>query len=113
MANYYRTFVPDFASTLHLLRVLLEKDRKFEWTDDVDDVFLAVKRALCESVFLVHFGSSLTGWCWIQSASRSLTRVEQKYSQIDGEELGIIFGVKRFYPFRFGRKFTLVIYINP
>ena len=59
MANYYRTFVPDFASTLHLLTVLLEKDRKFEWTDDVDNAFLAVKRALCESGFLVHFGSSL------------------------------------------------------
>ena len=38
----------------------------------------------------------------------SLTRAEQKYSQIEIEGLGIFFGVKRFYPFLFGRKFTLV-----
>ena len=48
MANYYRKFVPDCASTLHPLTMLLEKDRKFEWTDDMDDAFLAVKHALCE-----------------------------------------------------------------
>ena len=39
--------------------MLLEKDRRFEWTDDVDDAFLAVKCALCESGFLMHFDSSL------------------------------------------------------
>ena len=44
----------------------------------------------------------------IQFASRALTRAEQKYSQIEREGLGILFGVKRFYPFLFGRKFTIV-----
>ena len=36
MANYYRKFVPYFASTLYPLTTLLEKDRKFEWTDLMD-----------------------------------------------------------------------------
>ena len=131
MANYYRKFVPDFASTLHPLNTLLEKDRKFEWTDMMDEAFLTVKRALGKSGFLTHFESSLpvTVACDAspvglgvvlshimpdgeerpnQFASRSLTRAEQKYSQIEREGLGIIFGVKRFYPFLFGRKFTLV-----
>ena len=44
----------------------------------------------------------------IQFASRSLTRAKQKYSQIEREGIGIFFAVKRFYPFLFGRKFTLV-----
>ncbi|MEG7522745.1 MAG: hypothetical protein M3H12_06545, partial [Chromatiales bacterium] len=35
--------------------------RKFEWTGDMDVAFLAVKRALCESGFLIllHFNSNL------------------------------------------------------
>ena len=126
MANYYRKFVADFAYTLHPLTTLLEKDRKFEWTDIMDEAFLAVKRAPGKSGFLMHFDSSLpvTVACDaspvclravlshmmpdgeerpIQFASRSLTRAEQKYSQIEREGLGIIFGMKRFYPFLFGR----------
>ena len=59
MANYYRKFVPYFASTLHPLTTLLEKDRKFEWTDMMGETFLAVKRALSKSGFLMHFDSSL------------------------------------------------------
>ena len=107
MANYYRKFVLDFASTRHPLTTLPEKDRKFEWTDMMDDAFL------------MHFDSSLpvTAACdaspvglaavlshimpngekqLFQFASRSLTRAEQK---IEREGLGIIFDIKRFYPF--------------
>ena len=128
--------MPDFASTLHPLTTLLEKDRKFEWTDMMDEAFLAVKRALGKSGFLMHFDSSLpvTVACDaspvglgvvlshsmpdgeelpIQFVSRSVTRAEQKYSQIEREGLGIIFDVKRFYPFLFGRKFTLVMDNKP
>ena len=119
MANYYRKFVPDFASTLHPLTTLLEKDRKIEWTDMTDEAFLAVKRALGKSGFLVHFDSSLpvTVACDaspvglgavlsriipdgeerpIQFASRSLTRAEQNYSHIEREGLGVTFCVTFF-----------------
>ena len=59
MANYYRKFVPDFASTLHPLTILLENDMKFEWTDMTDEAFLAVIRAQGKSEFMMHFDSSL------------------------------------------------------
>ena len=42
----------------------------------------------------------------IQFASNSLMIAKQQYSQIERQGLGIFFGVKRFYPFLFGRKFT-------
>jgi hypothetical protein len=43
----------------------------------------------------------------IAFASRSLTVTEKKYSQLDKEELAIIFGIKRFHQYLAGRTFTI------
>ena len=40
-------------------------------------------------------------------ASRSLSTVEKKYSQLDKEGLAIVFGVKKFHDYLFGRKFQI------
>ena len=44
----------------------------------------------------------------IAYASRSVTKTEMKYAQIDREALGIYWAVKKFYPYLYGRTFTLV-----
>ena len=44
----------------------------------------------------------------IAFASRSLSQAERKYSQLDKEALAIVFGVKRFHQFLFGRRFTIL-----
>jgi len=44
----------------------------------------------------------------IQYASKTLSKTQQAYSQIDKEAFAIIFGIKKFYQYLQGSKFTLI-----
>ena len=131
LINYYGRFFPNLSTILYPLNNLLKDDVPFVWSADCDKSFTLVKREMQSDRFLVHYDPSLpvvlatdaspygVGAVLIhqypdgterplQYASQTLTRTQQKYSQIDKEAYSIIFGVRKFHQYLYGRKFILV-----
>lgn len=131
MVQYYHSFLPGLATTLAPLHRLLQKTIQWEWTDDCQKAFEACKEGLTSESLLVHYDlnrelklacdASSYGLGAVLShvmedgqerpiayASRTLSSSEKNYAQIEREALSIIFGVKKFNQFLYGRKFTLV-----
>jgi hypothetical protein len=131
LVNYYRMFVKNASSILSPLHNLLQKHVTWEWNSQHDDAVNSIKRALTSEDTLAHFNpdaeliltvdASPTGLAAILSQvenkverpvaymSRSLTAAEKQYSQIQKEATAIVFGVRKFHQYLFGRAepFTL------
>ena len=131
MVNYYNKFLPDLAGMLHPLYQLLEKGRKWVWSKSCEDVFKECKCLVTSPRVLTHYDPSLPFRLAcdaspygigavishvmpdrterpIAFASRSLNPAERGYSQIDKEALGLIWGVKHFNHYLYGRHFQMV-----
>uniref|UniRef100_A0AAV2LVS7 ribonuclease H n=2 Tax=Knipowitschia caucasica TaxID=637954 RepID=A0AAV2LVS7_KNICA len=129
--NYYHRFMPNLSTVLHPLNELLQAERKWKWTKECEQAFQEVKRLVTSETVLTHYDPSLPvklacdaspyGIGAVMShvmrdgterpiafASRSLSSAEKNYSQIDKEALGLVWGVKRFNQYLYGREFTLV-----
>ncbi len=131
LVNYYGRFIPNRASLTKPLTRLLYKDSPWQWTRECSDVFNNVKDVLVSSNCVTHYNPSLPlrlaadasayGLGAVIShvmkdgqerpiafASRSLSKSEQNYAQVEKEALALIFGVKKFHLYLCGRMFTLV-----
>ena len=131
LLNYYRKYIPNLAHEIAPLTELLKSDRKFVWSEEAERAFKRSKELLRASDFLVHhdpelpisiatdaspigIGAVLSHMLPngeerpIQFASRSLTKTERKYPQIEREALAIVFALRKFYMYIYGRRFTLI-----
>ena len=131
LVNYYCKFLPNLSNTLAPLYRNLQKNTKWMWGSEEKKAFQTAKESLTSDSVLVHFDpkrklilacdASPYGIGAVLSyrmddgtdkpiafSSRTLATAERKYSQIEKEGLAIIFGVKRFHQYLFGRQFTIL-----
>jgi hypothetical protein len=105
---------------LRPLNELLEKDKDWNWSKACDlDLVLThydptlQLRAACDAspyglgAVLSHVMPDNSGKP-VAFASRSLSKAERNYSQIDKEALGLVWGVKKCHQYVYGQKFTIV-----
>ena len=59
LLTYYAKFVPNLSNTLKPLHELLNKTKKWKWTDKCETAFKEVKTALSQSEALTHFDPTL------------------------------------------------------
>ena len=131
MVNHYGRFIKCLADLSAPLNRLLRKDEPWSWNTECRDSFIKIKEALTTTKVLAHFSPDLPlGLACdasavgigavlfhrypdgaerpIAYASKSLTSAEKNYSQIEREALSIIFGIKKFHQFLYGRSFILI-----
>ena len=131
LLNYYSKFLHNLSHLIHPLNNLLRKGQKWEWTTACAAAFNEAKQALVSSKVLVHYDPDLPirvaadassyGLGAVLShvlrdgtehpiayVSRTLTPSEKNYAQVEKEALAIVFGVRKFHQYIYGRRFTLV-----
>lgn len=131
LVNYYGRFMKNLSTKVYPINNLLKDKTPFVWTDACERAFLWVKSEMQSERVLVHYDAKLplvlatdaspygVGAVLshiypdgserpIQYASQTLNATQQKYSQVDKEAYAIIFGVRKFHQYLFGRKFILV-----
>ena len=130
LLNYYGKFIPNLASLIHPLNALLHHDCKWKWSEECEAALKQAKEKLVSSKVLVHYDPKLPlkvaadasayGVGAVLShvidgserpiafASRTLTSSECNYAQVEKEALALIFAVKKFHTYLYGREFKLI-----
>ena len=118
---------------MHILRAplnhLLNKDVKWNWTDECKKAFEKLITALTSNLALTHYNPDKQIYIAsdasnfgletvilhkedgklkpIQHVSRTLLSAEMNYSPIEKEDLALILAIKKFHKYAHGREFIL------
>ena len=126
LVTFYSKFVPNLAIMAAPIYQLTRKNVPFDWNEECQKAFTSLKQELCSNRFLAYYNSNLplvvaydaspVGLGAVLAhkmpsgeekpiayASQTLSNSERNYSQIDKESLAIIFAVKHFHLFLYGK----------
>lgn len=129
LTGYYRKFIQNYSSIAKPLTELLKKGKKWEWTTECNHAVSKLKDSLMCAPTLAHpnwnfefiltTDASTSGLGAILSqninceerpvafASRTINKHEANYSITHLEGLGVIYGIKKFKHYLWGRKFIV------
>ena len=126
MVNFIAKFSPNVSVATEPLHELIKKDTIFQWTDHHTECFKNLKELLTSNDKLLKYydvakpvfvqvDSSKSGLgaalyqehCPVAFASKALSETQQWYAQIEKECLAILFGIKRFHQYVYGKKVTV------
>lgn len=120
--NYLREFIPNLASKTEHIRELLKDTVEWCWSSVHSNEFEKIKEEICKAPTLQTFdekkeitiqtdaSSTGLGCCLLQDkkpvafASRSLTETEKNYAQIEKELISIVFAIRKFHYYVYGKK---------
>ncbi|POM62689.1 Gag-pol fusion protein [Phytophthora palmivora] len=130
LAGYYRKFVEGFGSMMAPITKLLRKNANWSWSDEQEIAFEQVKAILIKKPLLIYpdfrlpfrvvtdaskigLGACLmqdkgSGWQPIAFASKVNSEVEGKYGITELECLAVVWSIKLFRPYLYGRQFTII-----
>jgi len=126
MVQYLAKFLPNLAKDLTPLCNLTHKGVPWEWTADCERAFHTAKQKMTNAPILAYYNSddkltlqadsSKDGIAavfpqqrkLIEFASRALTPAERNWVQIEKEALAVLFGLKRFHQYTYGRPVEVV-----
>ena len=129
--NYYRRYIENMSQVIAPLEELRKKGVKWKWGKEQRKAWEELRSRLSSSAVLTLYNPKLPlkldtdasshglGAVIshimpdgterpIEYISRTLTSAEKNYSQIDKEATAIVWAVKRFHLYLYGRKFKLV-----
>ena len=126
--NYYRKHIKNFARLCVPLNNLTRKNIDFDWTPECETAFQELKENFMKppvldypdfsesNVFKLHTDASGYGIGAVLSnnndrpiafASQMLNKAEQNYSTIEKELLAMVWAIRHFRTYLYGRKFEL------
>ncbi|KAK3744267.1 hypothetical protein QZH41_019938, partial [Actinostola sp. cb2023] len=130
MLQYYGKFLANLSTMLQPLNNLLRERVPWLWKPECQQAFNGAKEQLLSSKVLTHYDVNLplVLACDASSygigavishvmengeerpiafASRTLSSSEKNYGQIEKEALSLVYGVKKFHQYLYGRKFIM------
>ena len=125
MTKYLQQFIPKLSAETAPLRDLDKDSATFIWNESLQEVFDKVKSLVSADVTLAYYdrnkpvelqcdyskqglGATLVQEGRpIQYASKALVGPEKNYAPIEGEMLAVVYGIKKFHYYLYGRQFKV------